>query len=248
MSVYDTIELNKQLGSGAYQDWLIRTQFDDLEKHSDKWQNYLGVYSHYYNQLKHYQRCDIKSNQVLVEVGIQKGGSLELWTKLWPGEVIGIDIDPECAKLDYDGRAKVVIGNQGDPSFWDKFLAEHPKIDFFIDDGGHFMDQQILTFEKVFPILSVGGIYICEDVHTSYIPYNGGGYRNRKSFLEYAKDYVDVIHSKWIMDVDPELERKKTIAKDLTSVHFFDSIVVFEKFGKMEMKRIFPKKFEYSGV
>jgi hypothetical protein len=76
------------------------------------------------------------------------------------------------------------------------------------------------------------------------MPYNGGGLRNRNSFIEYAKTYIDIIHQDWIMDVDPELERKKIIAKDLTSIHFYDSIVMFEKFGKKKMKRVFPKGFE----
>jgi cephalosporin hydroxylase len=182
----------------------------------------------------------------LVEVGTQKGGSLEMWSEyLGSGsEIIGIDIDPECAKLKYDySGVKVVIGDQGDPKFWDDFLLKHPKIDIFIDDGGHFMDQQILTFEKVFPTMPIGGIYFCEDCHTSYMPYNGGGLRNRNSFIEYAKSYIDVIHSDWIMDIDAELERRKVIGKDLTSIHFYDSLVVLEKFGKKDMKRVFPKQF-----
>jgi hypothetical protein len=242
-----TIEVNKKLGSGAYSDWIFSKRFDDLTKHSDKWQHYLGIYAHYYYQLKNHQHCDIKGAQTLVEVGVQKGGSLEMWSKLWPGKIIGIDVDPECAKLEYEVEnrtpPKIVIGDQGDPAFWDKFLKENPRIDFFVDDGGHFMDQQILTFEKVFPKLHVGGIYICEDCHTSYMPYNGGGLGNKRSFIEYAKSYVDIIHSGWWSELDTEMERKKQIGKDLTSIHFFDSIVVFEKFGKQEMKRVFPKQF-----
>jgi len=218
----------------------LRKLFDDSPKHSDKWEPYFEVYErHLPKSTPHLLK--------IVEVGTQRGGSLEMWSqhfKYMYGSIIGIDIDPECAKLTYDDpRIQVVIGDQGDPKFWDDFLQKHPKIDIFIDDGGHFMDQQILTFEKVFPTMPIGGIYICEDCHTSYMPYNGGGLGNRRSFIEYAKTYVDIIHQGWWSELDTELERKKVIGKDLTSVHFYDSMCIFEKFGKQEMKRVFPKQF-----
>ena len=91
--------------------------------------------------------------------------------------------------------------------------------------------------------MPTNSVYICEDTHTSYMPYNGGGFQTKGSFLEYAKQYVDVIHSSWINDLDTEFERKKKIGYDLTSVHFYDSMVVFEKFGKKDMQRVSPIKF-----
>jgi cephalosporin hydroxylase len=231
----------------------LRSIFENVSKHSDKWDNYFDVYCEHIGKMRESGHTIEK----LVEVGVQKGGSLYMWDQYFARspwyynetKVVGIDIDPNCAKLKYEmsyetPSIEVVIGDQGDPKFWDDFLAKHPKIDIFIDDGGHFMDQQILTFEKVFPHLSVGGVYFCEDCHTSYMSYNGGGLRNRHSFIEYAKTYVDIIHQDWWSELDTELERKKLITKDLTSIHFYDSIVVFEKFGKRKMKRVFPKGFE----
>jgi cephalosporin hydroxylase len=237
--------------------------FNDLEKSSDKWESYFEIYDdHVSNSL--YRLIDKQAQPrkfTFVEVGVQKGGSLEMWGKFFQDEqscsqnsdmafdieIIGIDVDPECANLKYSmPNIQVIIGDQGDPSFWDKFLRDHSKIDIFIDDGGHFMEQQITTFERVFPSLSIGGVYICEDCHTSYMPYNGGGYKNPKSFIEYAKEYIDVVNSEWIMDNDKELNVKKFFGRDLTSVHFYDSMVVFEKFGKKEMKRVFPEKFRTS--
>ena len=111
-------------------------------------------------------------------------------------KITGIDIDVSCKFLKYEEKnIEVRIGDQGSSEFWDMFLAENPHIDVLIDDGGHYMDQQILTFEKVFPRMPVGSIYICEDVHTSYMAHNGGGYGVKSSFINYAKGYVDVVHS-----------------------------------------------------
>ena len=218
----------------------LRNAFDCADHPSDKWEPYFEIYD------RHLRIFLLRRNTHLVEVGVQKGGSLDMWSKYLPvdSRITGIDIDPECANLKYDtDRISVIIGDQGVEGFWNENIPSLGKIDIFIDDGGHFMDQQILTFEKVFPLMPHNSVYICEDTHTSYMPYNGGGFQTKGSFLEYAKQYVDVIHSSWINDLDTEFERKKKIGYDLTSVHFYDSMVVFEKFGKKDMQRVSPIKF-----
>jgi hypothetical protein len=218
----------------------LRRIFDNTLNHpSDKWESYFGVYERHLSDYR-----DREFN--LVEVGVQKGGSLDMWATYFPKakKITGIDIDVECAKLKYDDpRIDVVIGDQADTLFWDSFLVKNPKIDVFVDDGGHFMDQQIMTFEKVFPQMPVGGVYICEDCHTSYMSYNGGGLGRTSSFIEYAKSYIDVIHWDWKENFTTQLERRYKIGKDLTGIHFYDSMVVFEKFGKKEMKRVAPNNF-----
>ena len=219
----------------------LREAFDNATKSSDKWEPYFDVYE------RHLGWIQFMSKPItLVEVGVQKGGSLEMWKEYvgpW-GKVIGIDIDPICANLQYNSpNAKVVIGDQGDPAFWDSFLKDHKSIDIFIDDGGHFMDQQVLTFEKVFPTMPLNSVYICEDCHTSYMSYNGGGLGVKSSFIEYAKSLVDVIHKSWLQEMDSGIERKFKLVKDLTSIHFYDSMVVFEKRGKQDMIRVCPKEF-----
>lgn len=218
----------------------LRECFDSVKDHSsDKWDSYFSVYDRHMPPWV----------GTFVEVGVQKGGSLDMWSIYFSGrwslpDIIGIDVDPECAKLKYsDPKIKVIIGDQSDPAFWDKFLSENEKIDVFIDDGGHFMDQQILTFEKVFPKLSVGGVYFCEDTHTSYMSYNGGGLKSRSSFVEYAKQCADTINQRWWESIDTDLELIKNVTKDLTSVHFYDSMVVFEKMGAKEIKRVCPQAF-----
>jgi hypothetical protein len=40
-------------------------------------------------------------------------------------------------------------------------------LDFFIDDGGHCMDHQQLTFGAIFPRMKSGGLFFIEDTLTS---------------------------------------------------------------------------------
>lgn len=221
----------------------LRNHFDRAEHSSDKWEPYFEVYERHLKHLVHRPAAPIN----FVEVGVQKGGSLDMWRGFFGDncQITGIDVDPECAKLQYSHpKTRVVIGDQGDPAFWDQFLSTNKDIDIFIDDGGHYMDQQILTFEKVFPAMPVGSVFICEDTHTSYMPHNGGGLNRIGTFIEYAKKYVDVLHCRgWQESYTTDLESPSVIGKDLTSVHFYDSMVVFEKFGKRDMIRVKPNNF-----
>jgi len=66
-----------------------------------------------------------------------------------------------------------------------------PRIDILIDDGGHTPAQQIATLEELYLHIQPNGVYVCEDLHTSFMPEYGGGYLRPGTFLEYAKGLVD---------------------------------------------------------
>jgi len=63
------------------------------------------------------------------------------------------------------------------------------------------MDQQIASLRHLWPQLNDCGLYIVEDTHTSYRPGFGGGFRAPESFIEFAKDLIDRMHS-WYTDDD----------------------------------------------
>lgn len=59
----------------------------------------------------------------------------------------------------------MVIGDQASGEFWDRFVAEVPRLDVLIDDGGHTPEMQHATMERALPLLAPGGVYIIEDIH-----------------------------------------------------------------------------------
>jgi hypothetical protein len=220
---------NLKTGSGLY---TIYEAYQEAQYPSDKWYPYLDFYHEYLS--KYLLRSDPLT---LIEVGVQEGGSLDMWAKYLPHtRIIGIDIDPVCVRPYDSRRIEVVIGDQGKEEFWNGFLPQfvpiegHPRgIDIFIDDGGHFCDDQILTLHKVWPFICDGGTYIVEDTHTSYMPYNGGGLGRKGSFVEFAKKLIDVLHYNWSVSKTTELIADSKRFKDLTGIHFHDSFVVMEK-------------------
>ena len=186
-----------------------------------KWMHYLEIYE------RHLSVFRSKAVHIL-EIGVGEGGSLQMWKKYFgPGaRVYGVDINPNC-KMVEEEQIRVFIGDQGDRAFLRSLTGELPRIDVVIDDGGHHMGQQIIAFEELFPRLADGGIYLCEDLHTSYWRKFGGGYRRRGTFIEYAKGLVDGLNA-WYSK-QPRRFSVDDFTRSAHSMHFYDSIVVIER-------------------
>lgn len=200
----------------------IEEIFEKTEKPSTKWTGYFDVYE------RHLSKFVGKAPKIL-EIGVLGGGSIELWLKYF-GEgtqVIGVDIDPRCLEYKYDGNATVLMGDQSSPQFWDEFLDKNTDFDIIIDDGSHVMEHQILTLQKTFPHLKTGGVFICEDTHTSYWPKWNGEYDKKDTFLNYSKYLSDTMNQQHFQSkMDPAV--LKTF-ENLYSMTFYNSMVVLEK-------------------
>lgn len=163
-----------------------------------------------------------------LEIGVYKGGSLPMWQGfLGPkSRLVFCDIDPACRDLALPGTV-VEIGDQADAGFLERLGLQHGPFDLIVDDGGHKMHQQITSFRHLWPRLADRGLYIVEDVHTSYWPGFGGGLREPASFIEFAKDLIDRMHS-WYTEDDAGFPLHP-MASEIGGLRFHDSLVVIEK-------------------
>lgn len=185
----------------------------------DKWVHYFPIYT------RHLERFRGRAVNVL-EIGVYRGGGLDLWAS-YLGEqakLVGLDID-EAAVRAVKGRFQVVLGDQADPDVLRKINDEYGPFDIVIDDGGHTMEQQIVTIETLFPLLNDGGVFIVEDTHTSYWPAFGGELRDPASFVEWTKPRIDDLHSRHHVGID----RTSVWASDVDGMHWYDSVVVLDK-------------------
>jgi hypothetical protein len=185
-----------------------------------KWDNYLPVYA------RHFEPFRGRGDANVLEIGVYRGGSLELWRKYFgrSAMITGIDIDPGCAK--YDGLAGAVrIGSQNDLAFLRQVVAERGRPDIVIDDGSHIAKHIRASFDVLFPLLKDGGLYVAEDLHTSYWRSFGGGLRRRGSFIEHVKRLMDDMHS-WY---HPRASQYADPEMGIVAIHVYDSIVVIEK-------------------
>lgn len=126
----------------------------------DKWQHYFPIYD------KHFGSIYFEAERVL-EIGIDHGGSLQIWKKFFPNaHIVGIDINPVCKSFEED-RISVQIGSQNDRAFLDT-LGE---FDVVIDDGSHVLSDQTASFSVLWPKTKM--VYLIEDCHGKF-PYLEG--------------------------------------------------------------------------
>jgi hypothetical protein len=182
-----------------------------------KWRHYFDIYERH---LGRFAARDIH----LLEVGVQSGGSLEMWKQfLGDGATIyGVDVDSRCTRSEED-RVTVFIGDQADRAFWARFRAETQPLDVVIDDGGHTPEQQRVTMEELLPHLAPGGVYICEDVHSE-----------GNQFLSYVHGLSRPLYAGRMSASPNDPERNLVSAvspfqASVHSVHLYPFLVVIER-------------------
>jgi len=170
----------------------------------------------------------------LLEIGIGQGGSLAMWRNYFKkGVIYGLDCRPECK--DYEGeRLHILIGDQVDVGFLGK-IATDIHFDIIIDDGGHKMIEQLTSFNILFPALSDGGIYVVEDLCTSYWPAWNGGLGLKHTFVEFLKSLIDKMNM-WSSRHENALDYKSDIPIDrleemISSIHVYNGISFICKRG-----------------
>ncbi|HEX2830742.1 MAG TPA: hypothetical protein VHP37_30685 [Burkholderiales bacterium] len=197
-----------------------------------KWRHYFEIYERFLERFR-------GQPVTMLEIGVGEGGSLAMWEEyLGPSAVIcGMDVNPDAARL-ARGDRRIFIGDQADAGFLRRVRDELGAVDVVLDDGGHTMSQQVTTFEALYPITR--HLYVVEDTHTSYSP----DFQDRPegTFIEYAKDRIDALYE-WYRSpggyrqyrVPQEAARPVEVSEFCSTtlgVHFYDSVVVFEKGAK----------------
>jgi SAM-dependent methyltransferase len=200
------------------------------DKLADKWEHYLSIYE---VELASYvcEGTPIK----LLEIGVQNGGSLELWSDYLPpgSQIVGIDVDSRVGKLGFaNPNISVMVQDVTDAEGLRTILG-NSTFDVIIDDGSHICSEVIRTFEYCFDYLAPGGKFIIEDLHASYYPSHGGGFRKPGSSIEWLKSAVDALNADYIEPAADISDQERLLLKRLNTlvsrVTFYDSIAVVEK-------------------
>jgi SAM-dependent methyltransferase len=200
---------------------------------SDKWEQYLAIYE------VELQRFIARASPVrMLEIGVQNGGSLELWAKYLPAgsSIVGMDIDEKCADIPFGDNVRVVIGDASDRAVLDRLLGDQ-RFDVIVDDGSHRSQDVIATFCACFPRLEPGGIYIVEDLHCSYFASHGGGLRKPDTSIEWFKSLVDGLNTDHFRGdagviSSEEMTRLEKLNRDIVRIAFYDSLAVVEKLAR----------------
>ncbi len=198
---------------------------------SDKYQNYYELY----NTIQ--QLTKVKNIKKVLEIGIgghdlnyQGGGSLRGLSYFFTeAKVYGIDL-MEKKFLD-SSKIKTFIGSQNDSNFLKKFGKENGLFDIIIDDGSHFVNHQFISFKCLYKYLNNNGIYVLEDLSSSYRVSSNGDPKlsPRKNVPEF---FSKLVHSTNTRCLTKEILKKKKYL-NISKILFFESAIVIQKNNKV---------------
>lgn len=184
-----------------------------------KWKHYFPIYERHFREF-------VYKPVTFIEIGCGRGGSLQMWKRYFGphARIVGIDILPECKEFEED-QIEIRIGAQQDLQFLENVIAEFGAPDIVLDDGSHVMSHVIASFQFLYPRVVKNGVYLVEDLHTAYWEEYEGGLRKPTTFIELSKNLLD--------ELNADHSRGALVPTEFTqttlSMHFYDSVVVFEK-------------------
>jgi cephalosporin hydroxylase len=202
----------------------------------DKWDSNISVYDQVLPEIR-------SSTGTIVEVGVQNGGSLEIYCKYFHNikKVIGIDIDENCKNISFEDEKKIELLIGDVKNLKDDVKTRTNGIDLFIDDGSHTSSDIIITFVNYFDEITDGGMYIIEDLHCSYFKDFGGGVFQTFSsmnFLRTLSDFVNMEHwiaqanNKNLLDRFLQFYKIECLPQSLNKIYsitFYNSMCVIRK-------------------
>ncbi|SMY24403.1 unnamed protein product [Zymoseptoria tritici ST99CH_1A5] len=159
------------------------------------------------------------------------GASYWTWLEYFPYvDLYYIEYDAACAEK-WAGNttgATIFAGDQADVKFLERFMKEAGEdFDVIIDDGGHHMNQQIVSLQTLWRAVVPGGLYFCEDLQTSYWenyegdPTQSGKVKTMMGMIKELADDLNVRPAK--------TARKHAVSQEMQFVDCMEEVCAFGK-------------------
>ena len=182
-----------------------------------------GFLEIYFNYFKNYKEKEIN----ILEIGVDKGESLKIWRQYFSkAKICGIDINDIKYKID---GVDIIKADQTNVKDLVSVCKKYKSFDIIIDDGGHHSNQIITSLNFLFYFLSENGLYIVEDLQTSYFPRFGGSRFNlnrKKTSMNFLKSIADSINYE---QNDKPFYKTKKFDGLVKFIHFYQNVAIIKK-------------------
>lgn len=199
---------------------------DEIHNYCNKYEKYLPF--------KRYEELSI------LEIGVLNGKSLKTWKEYYyRSNITGIDINPNCKQYD-ESRVNVEIGSQDDGIFLSRVSQQYGPFDMILDDGSHMNSHVIYSFQHLWDSVKNGGVYVIEDVGTSYWEDYGGGINNPDSSMNFFKKLSDDVNFRGVLNMNKSNVHARredwcvenvesNCYTDIESINFLNGIIILTK-------------------
>ena len=182
-----------------------------------------GFLEIYFNYFKNYKEKEIN----ILEIGVDKGESLKIWRQYFSkAKICGIDINDIKYKID---GVDIIKADQTNVKDLASVCKKYKSFDIIIDDGGHHSNQIITSLNFLFYYLNENGLYIVEDLQTSYFPRFGGSRFNlnrKKTSMNFLKSIADSINYE---QNDKPFYKTKKFDGLVKFIHFYQNVAIIKK-------------------
>lgn len=198
--------------------------------------NFNKHYARYFNQ---YRDEPLK----ILELGVSAGHSIQMWQRYFTNAtLVGVDHDIKSYSYPVTDRITILKGDQTDLTLLHDLHQNHGPFDIIIDDASHFDAYTKITFDVMFPLLKDGGLYVVEDLHTSYKVDIIEKLINEPVFINYTKELIDYVNAHghcYSGDLTRCLTNGSSVCnhdkmtkmdKLIEFIHFYKSIVFIKKY------------------
>jgi cephalosporin hydroxylase len=151
----------------------------------------------------------------IMEIGVNRGGSLAMWRHRFHCEVLGIDtvdnVSPAMkTHLHHVDRILLTQADATDSGLMSRFDNRAPSLDLIIDDGSHRFSDILSAFRILWGHVRTGGLYVIEDWRSD------------------EGDYPEL--SRWLLGQLVGHWPSKGLPTDAPKcIHYFRDLIVLEK-------------------
>lgn len=185
----------------------------------------------------------------VLEIGVDEQGSIKLWKDFFiRPKITVIDI------LEKDVQdVEFVLLDQSDKFMLSEFANRNmERYHLIIDDGSHVPDHQELTLVHLWKALKPGGIFIVEDIETSYwakseiygYKFNG----NKSSFINKTVQSLDRLNKEFLPSkkkIKNKIALMEKLMDDVEMVSFAYNCVIFIK-KNVEFNQYYERPYRFS--
>ena len=208
-------------------------------KSTKKMMGFIDIYNYYFNDIK-------DKNLNIFEIGVETGESLRMFSDYFnKSNIVGLDIENKDYNIE---RVEIFCGDQSDKKILNGIIEKYKKFDVIIDDGSHKNKDVINSFNHLFPYLKFGGLYVIEDLQTSYISNWGGdgvNLNNKKTTMNFIRSLADRMH---YQDIDNPFYQKHDFDGLIEFVHIYRNIAFIKKQKRFYESNLCYKNSWYLGL
>ncbi len=214
------------------------------------------VVQHGYHRFHPWFLREFQGKEVrLLEIGVDRLGSVRLWRRYFADglRLHGIDRDEKHSD---DTSTQFHNVDQGSAEELRRFAATvGTAFDVIVDDGSHVPGHQILSLTILWSLLVPGGVYIIEDIETSFwkksrfYGYRFDARKSSENLVGQLKAAVEAVNFEFLPQRQKRRLRKHSLASvlaDVEMVSFGQNCIVLLKKDPGSFGEFYGRKYRFA--